>query len=320
MSLPTPVSPRPRATRLGAAAFAALVFASAALALPRPAAAVPPGGPGDLYVTSDASDLVRVYDGTTGNYAGVFASSIPGNGQLAIHFGAAQGRALVGHFGGGVEERDLATGALVQTFAPGGGWQWSGVYAPNGNVYVSSNSTNDVRIYDPVTAAFLGVLCPIPGPSDMEFGPNGNLYICSYTNGLVREVHPITGAPISQWFMPAGSRANDIAFLNGEFLVTDMSINVVYRYDAAHAFVGTFAGAGWARPHGIAIGPTDGRIYVVDGVTTQVHVFDPLTFAELNPAFLVPNPGDKIVDLAFRPDAPTPSRDASWGRLKAQYR
>ena len=74
------------------------------------------------------------------------------------------------------------------------------------------------------------------------------------------------------------------------------------------------------RPHGIAIGPSDGRIYVADGVTTQVHVFDPLTFAELNPAFLSPGPGDKIVDVAFRPDTPTPTRTSSWGRVKAGYR
>lgn len=278
------------------------------------------GAPGDLYVTSDASNTVRVYDDATGLYAGIFTTSVPASGQLAIHFGQSQGRALIGHFGGGVEEHDVTTGALITNFAPAGGWQWSGLYAPNGKVYISSQNTNDVRVYHPVTGAFLSVLCPIPGPSDMEIGPNGNLYICSYTNGLVREVDALTGAPVSQWFLPPGSRANDIAFLNGEFLVTDMAINVCYRFDAAHVLIGQFSGTGWQRPHGIAIGPVDGRIYIVDGVTTQVHVFDPLTFAELNPAFLNPNPGDKIVDLAFRPDDPTPARPSSWGRVKASYR
>jgi DNA-binding beta-propeller fold protein YncE len=284
------------------------------------AAAFATGAPGDLYVTSDASNQVRVYDGASGLYSGIFTTSVPASGQLAIHFGQSQGRVLIGHFGGGVEEHDVLTGALTNNFSPGGGWQWAGVYGPTGNVYINSQATNDVRVYDPVTGAFLYVLCPVPGPADMEFGPNGNLYICSYTNSLVREVHPITGAPISQWFLPFGDRTNDIAFLNGEFLVTAMSSNVCYRFDASHTLIGSFAGTGWQRPHGIAIGPNDGRIYIVDGVTTQVHVFDPITFVELNPAFLVPNPGDKIVDLAFRPEDPTPARSSSWGRVKASYR
>ena len=40
---------------------------------------------------------------------------------------------------------------------------------------------------------------------------------------------------------------------------------------------------------------------MIDGVTTQAHVFDPGTFAELDAAFLSPFPGAKTVDLAFRP-------------------
>ena len=301
--------------------FRILVFAVVAGLVLAPAPSHASGAPGDLYVTSDASDLVRTYGGLSGIYGGVFCSSTGGDGQLAIHFGATNGKVLIGHFAGGVEEHDATTGALLQTFAPGGGWQWAGVYAQGGTqVYIGSQSTNDVRRYDAVTGNMLGLLTPVPGPADMEFGPNGNLYICSYTTYAVFEVDPITGAPISSWSLPFGERANDIAFLNGEFLVTSMGTNKVWRFDAAHNLVGQFAGTGWVRPHGIAISPHDGKIYVVDGVTTQVHVFDPITFAELNPAFLAPNPGDKIVDLAFRPEDPTPSNTTSWGRVKASYR
>jgi DNA-binding beta-propeller fold protein YncE len=300
----------------GFVVFALLAGAVLAPAVPSFAS----GAPGDLYVTSDASNLVRSYDGASGFFNGVFCASSAGSGQMAIHFGATNGKVLIGHLGGGVEEHDATTGALLQTFAPGGGWQWAGIYAPNGNVYIGSQATNDVRIYDPVTAAFLGVLYSVQGPADMEFGPNGNLYICSYTTYTVHEVHPLTGAPISVWSLPFGERANDITFLNGEFLVTAMGTNKVWRYDAAHNLVGNFAGSGWMRPHGIAISPHDGNIYAVDGVTTQVHVFHPLTFVELNPAFLTPNPGDKIVDLAFRPEEATPAPPTSWGRVKASYR
>lgn len=301
----------------------ALVVLAAATAVLGGAAApaFATGSPGDLYVTSDASDLTRVYGGTSGIYAGVFTPSNGGaSGQMGIHFGATQGRALIGHAFGGVEEHDTVTGALIKVYEPAGGWQWGALYAPNGNVYIGSMATNDVRVYDPVTAAFLSVLCPMPGPADMEIGPNGNLFICSFTNGIVREVNALSGAPVGQWSLPAGASANDIAFSGGEYLVTAMNTNVCYRYDSAYNLLGQFTGTAWQRPHGIAIGPTDGRIYIADGTTTQVHVFDPVTFAELNPAFLNPNPGDKIVDLAFRPDLPTPTRGSSWGRVKASYR
>ena len=299
------------------AACALALAAGAALAAPSAATTT---GPGDLFVTSDASDLTRAYDGASGVYLGVFTPSTGGaSGQMSIHFGSSPGRALIGHSFNGVEEHDLTTGALIKVYNPGGGWQWGALYAPNGNVYIGSMNTNDVRVYDPVTGAFLSMLCPVFAPADMEIGPNGNLFICSFGGGFVLEV-TLAGAPVGSWSLPAGAAANDIAFLNGEYLVTAMNTNVVYRYDSAYNLLGSFAGTGWQRPHGIAIGPSDGRIYVADGVTTQVHVFDPLTFAELNPAFLVPNPGDKIVDLAFRPEEPTPAPTSSWGRVKAQYR
>ena len=94
----------------------------------------------------------------------------------------------------------------------------------------------------------------------------------------------------------------------------------MHRYSPALVLLGSYQGAGWQRPHGIDIG-LDGNIYVVDGVTTQVHVFDPVTFAELNPAWRSPDPEDKIVDLAFRPDSQTTAvLPATWATMKGLYR
>ena len=309
--------PRSRAPRrvfpLGGLALAGLL----ALAAPRAHAA---GAVGDLFVTSDASNLVRAYAGATGSALGVYTASVLGSGQLAIHFGAANNRVLVGHFGGGVDEFDATTGAYIKTYAPAGGWQWAGVYGPNGNVYISSQFTNDVREYDVNTGARVGVLCPVNGPADMEYGPNGNLYICSYNLGAVFEGHPVTGAPVFAWNLPAG-RANDIAFLpGGRVVVTAMGTNVAYVYDPPPVLLTSFAGTGWQRPHGAVVSPHTGHLLIADGVTTQVHEFDPNTFAELNAAFLTPNPGDKIVDVAFQPEHPTPAASSTWGRLKSRYR
>lgn len=305
-----------QALRCTARLLAAATLLAPGLA-PSPAGAT--GGVGDLYVTSDASNVVRAYNGATGSFLGVHATAVLGAGQLAVHFGATNNRMLVGSFGGGVDEFNAATGAYIKTYAPTGGFQWAGLYAANGNVLIGSQNTNDVREYDSTTGAFIGVFCSVPGPADMRIGPNGNLYVCSYTGNLVAEFNGTTGAFVSQWSMPvSGPRPNDIAFLpSGEILVTVMGLNVCYRFDSAHNYLGSFAGTGWERPHGIDISPADGRIYIVDGVTTQVHVFDPGTFAELNPAYLVPNPGDKIVDLEFRRDTQiTPVERSSWSQLK----
>jgi len=184
---------------------------------------------------------------------------------MAIHFGASNGRFLVGSAFGGVDEYNSATGAYIKTYSPGGGWQWAGIYAPNGNVYIGSMSTNDVREYDVNTGAFVRVVCTVPGPADMRIGPNGNLYICSYTNSLVQQNDPATGNFINMWSQTAGDRTNDIAFLpNGEILVTVMSSNVFYRYSPALVLLGSYFGSGWLRPHGIDISPHDGNIYVVE--------------------------------------------------------
>lgn len=276
---------------------------------------------GDLFVSSDFFDVTTTYDGGTGVQIGPFTSSVLGTGELGVSFGGPFNRVLIGHFTGGVDEFDVSTGGYVKTYNTGGGTQWAGIYAPNGNVYIGSWSTHDVREYDSTTGAFVGVLTPAPFPADLRIGLNGNLYICGYGDSSVTEVNASSGAFVSQWNLPFGSRTNDIAFLpGGEILVTAMGTNALYRYDAAHNLIGTYSGTGWMRPHGIDISPFDGNIYVADGVTQQVHVFDSATFLELNPAFLSPTPSGKIVDVIFRPPDPVAVEPTSWGRVKALQR
>jgi len=278
---------------------------------------------GDLFVTSDASNLVRTYNGSNGIFAGVMWGSSTPVGQMAIHFGATNNRVLVGHSSLGVEERDATTGALIKVYNPGGGWQWAGIYAPTGEVYIGDMMTNDVRAYDAITGAYIRMVTPIVGPADMEIGPDGNLWICSFYGGFVLIVDAVTGAFVDQIVLPAVSIPNDVAFhpVNGAIYVTDMALNIGYRFHpVTHAITGTFVGTAWARPHGLAFSPYSGNLLAVDGVTGQVHEFDPISLVELNPAFLSPVPGDKIVDLAFKPNpGPTPAKRTTWGRIKTLY-
>lgn len=260
-----------------------------------------------LLVSSDVFNVVGEYNATTGAYVGPLTPSINGVGQLGVKLNAAGTRMLVGHFNGGVDEFDAITGAFIKTYNSAPGTQWAGLYAPTGGVYISSFVTNDVREYDAVTGAFIRVVTPILAPSDMRIGPNGNLFIGSYGGGFVKEVDAITGALINQWSQPGGglSRTNDIDFLpSGEILVTAMGTNKVFRYDTSYNLLGFFAGSGWGNTHGIEVSPIDGNIYVVDGISSQVHAFDPVTFTEIDSAFLNPGPGGKIVDLTFRVPEP----------------
>ncbi|MCA9751842.1 MAG: hypothetical protein KC591_06600, partial [Gemmatimonadetes bacterium] len=201
------------------------------LLLAAPALAAAPGAIGDLYVTSDTDDMCRQYDLGTGNLVGTYFTSVNGVGQLAIHYNAASSKVLIGHFSGGVDEFDADTGAWIKTYNPGGGTQWAGIYAPNGNVYIGSWNTNDVREYDGTTGAFIGVLTTVSFPSDMRYGPSGDLFICSYDSFYVKQVDANTGAFIDQWSQPSDCRPNDLEFLpSGDILVTAMGTNVVYHY------------------------------------------------------------------------------------------
>ena len=304
----------PLATRLRFAVLAALLTAFAGTAL---------AGPGDLYVTSDAANLCNSYSGTSGAYQNFFALLNFGVGQMSIHFGATNNRALIGSTGGGVEEFDATTGAYIKNYNAGGGWQWGAVYGPGNTVLIGDWATQDVRKDDATTAAFLGVLQNIPDPSDMEFGPGGALWVCSFSAAKVFKLNPNNGNILGILSLPPFSQANDIAFnpVNNEILVTDMTALCVYRFDGnTFAPLGSFAGTGWGRPHGIAISPYTGNVLVVDGVTCQVHEFNPSTYVELNPAFLSPGINQKIVDLAFRPQGATPTSNTTWGRVKALYK
>jgi len=304
--------------RLAACPALLTVFALAVLSAPHALAAI-----GDLHITSDASDQVRQYNPITGTYQTVFTTTSGASGELGIHYGTNNNRVLVGHWSGGVEEFDATTGAYIKTYNAGGGTQWAGLYGPTGGVYIGDWSTNDVREFDATTGAFIRVVCSVTTPSDMRLAPGNQLFIGSYTGTYVMQVQAVTGAFMGLWGTPPGSRPNDIALMpSGEILVTCMGTNAVHRYsNPGFVLLGSFGSPGWVNPHGIEISPHDGRIYVVEGAAGQVHVFDPVTFAELNAAWLTPPPGDKIVDLEFRPAGdPTPAATPSWGQVKRIYR
>jgi DNA-binding beta-propeller fold protein YncE len=131
--------------------------------------------------------------------------------------------------------------------------------------------------------------------------------VCGFNTSMVTEIDPTTGNVLSSWSTPFGTRPNDLAFMpDGRIIVTTMDFtngpgpgNMAWVYDPSYNLIANFAGTGWGRVHGIDISPLDGNIYIADGITAQVHVFDATTYTELNAMFLNPHPIGKIVDVEF---------------------
>ncbi|HYF16019.1 MAG TPA: WD40 repeat domain-containing protein [Phycisphaerales bacterium] len=265
---------------------------------------------GNLYATQEAPGFVLEFNGVTGAPVAAFTGPLPGN-RMAIHTGGAAGDVLVGAAFGGVNRLDRNTGAVVQTYNAGGGWQWAGVWRPgSGTVLIGDMSTNDIREYDPDTGAYLGTFATgVNAPADMIFGPNGNLFVCSFASGAgVYEIDGVTGAVVNQWGLGMGF-TNDIVFMpDGRRIVTAMGDNMAHVFDSGWNQIATFAGTGWGRIHGITVSPHDGRIYAIDGLTTNVHSFDPVTYAEIDANFSSTN--SKPVDLEFRAAIPAPGAAA----------
>lgn len=286
-------------------ACAGMTLGSAALGAP---------AVGNLFVTEEQTGKVHEYVGATGSYVGVYATIAQPAALMAIHTGGPVGDVLVGSATGGVRRLDRNTGAVVQTYNAGGGWQWAGVWRPsNGNVLVGDMATNDIREYDATTGAYVGTFATgVMKPADMVWGPNGNLFVCSFDTGAgVYEINANTGAIVNQWGLGMGF-TNDIVFMpDGRRIVTAMGDNMAHVFDSSWNPITTFAGTGWLRPHGIDLSPHDGRIYVVDGFTQAAHSFDPTTYAEYDASFLMTP--TKPVDLEFRPAIPAPGAVALLG-------
>ncbi|NUQ69140.1 MAG: WD40 repeat domain-containing protein [Phycisphaerales bacterium] len=269
---------------------------------------------GDLLVTEEGPGNVWAFNGPTGAPNGFFNTSPLAGNLMAVHTGGAVGDVLVGSAFGGVYRLDRNTGNVVQTYSPGGGWQWAGIWRPSANtVLIGSMNTDDIREYDATTGAYVGTFATgVNKPADMIYGPNGNLFVCSFDSGAgVYEIDGVTGAVLNQWGLGMGF-TNDIAFLpDGRRIVTAMGTNSAHVFDSAWNPITTFTGTGWGRVHGIDVSPHDGNIYIVDGLTTNVHVFDSTTYAEINVMFASTH--TKPVDLEFRPAIPAPGAGALLG-------
>lgn len=172
---------------------------------------------GNLLVSDGRTNQVKRYDGASGAFIDVFASTnLAGPLGMTMH----QGVLYVTNTNPpqGVQRFDAATGVNTGTFVPSITYpnpRDVKVNPANKRLYVLYYNAASVEVFDLTTMASLGLLMP-PGnpigsgglytPQAMAFGPDGNLYIGGGTFGNlgVRRYDPTTGAFID-FFAKTGS-------------------------------------------------------------------------------------------------------------------
>ncbi len=168
-----------------------------------------PGG--DLLVADYGGDRVLRYDGSTGAYNGVFAST-----SLSGPYGLAYGPdhdLYVGNYDADeIIHFDGSTGAHLGTFVTVGGGGPSTpeglTFGPDGHLYVASFGSGEVRRYDGSTGTLIDVFVASGGAGDLDqpsgivFGPDGHLYVADLLDHTVLRYDGSTGAFIDTYVAP----------------------------------------------------------------------------------------------------------------------
>jgi Calx-beta domain len=205
---------------------------------------------------------------------------------------------------------------------------------PDQQLYVASEMTDEILLYDAKTGVFLGVLVGddlatltldesggLRGLSSMAFGPDGELYVSSlHTNQILR--YDARSGEFLNILVGDDSKTLNIdesgglqgpsgivCCPNGELYVSSLHTHAILRYDGrTGAFLDSFVAAssgGLLAPSQLIFGP-DGQLYVSSLHTQQILRYDGRTGVFLGVSVdlatsrgELPNP----VHLIFMPQA-----------------
>lgn len=191
--------------------------------------------------------------------------------------------------GGGsnaVVQFDGATGAVVRRYG-GLSHPPTGVaIGSDGDLYVSSATTNSVERIDATTGAVVDTISNVglDQPRGLAFGPGGDVYVANSGGNSVTRLDPTTDSVVGT--ISGGlSRPSDVAVgPGGNLFVTSAFTHDVVRFNTATGDqIGTYSGGGLLAPYGVTFDANGNLLASGDGASSGAVVrFDTATGAVLS--------------------------------------
>lgn len=197
-------------------------------------------GAQDLYVSSEGTNSVKRYDGTTGAYVSDFVSA--GSGGLSrpqgITFGPDGNLYVSSRDTGNVIRYNGLTGAFIDVFTAGFSFQIAADLTFRGGfLYVAEFGTNfnGMIRFDASTGQFVDIFTQgvVPRADGHVWDANGDLYVSSWGSNSILKFDGTTGAPLGTFASGGGlSGALDLRIgAGGDYYVNSFNTGNIKRYD-----------------------------------------------------------------------------------------
>ena len=242
---------------------------------------------GKISVLDNDNARIEVF-GADGSYAGQLGVSyntvnIAIDGSDALYL-ADRLNQQVGVYGSGTKYSYMS-GDLIHLGAPN-----SAAIGPDGNLYVSDDDANNIKIYDPATSALIRTIGTsgagdgqLSEPSGIAFSTNGTLYIADSGNNRIEEFSS-AGAYIGQFGSYGSGNGQfdypiDVAVDDsGDVYVADRWNSRIEKFDRNGTYISQFGavGSGDGQFNGLSAIAFDshGDLYATDSYNYRIEKFD----------------------------------------------